>query len=132
MAKAIINGQTIFGNVHLGQGGSNMHDYSTDEQIVGTWIDGSTIYEKTIYCDAFPNNTTKDLSTPSDINLLLDAEGFARAMNLVGYFRTLPFVGGGSNDIRVDLNAGTLRITTYGNWSSYDGYITIRYTKSST
>ena len=24
------------------------HNYSTDEQIVGTWIDGSTIYEKVI------------------------------------------------------------------------------------
>lgn len=23
------------------------HNYSTDEQVVGTWIDGSTIYEKT-------------------------------------------------------------------------------------
>jgi hypothetical protein len=49
MAKAILNGQTIFGNVALGQGGSNMHDYSTDEQVVGTWIDGSTVYEKTFY-----------------------------------------------------------------------------------
>ena len=24
------------------------HDYSTDEQIIGTWIDGSTLYEKTL------------------------------------------------------------------------------------
>lgn len=24
------------------------HNYSTDEQIVGTWIDGSTVYEKTL------------------------------------------------------------------------------------
>lgn len=28
--------------------GSEPHIYSTDEQIVGTWIDGSTLYEKTI------------------------------------------------------------------------------------
>ena len=49
MAKAIINSREIFGNVHLGEGGSNMHEYSTDEQIVGTWIDGSTVYEKTFY-----------------------------------------------------------------------------------
>jgi hypothetical protein len=47
MAKAIINSREIFGNVALGQGGSNMHDYSTDEQIVGTWIDGKPVYEKT-------------------------------------------------------------------------------------
>lgn len=27
----------------------SMHHYSTDEQVVGTWIDGSTLYEKTQY-----------------------------------------------------------------------------------
>jgi len=25
------------------------HNYSTDEQVVGTWIDGKPLYEKTIY-----------------------------------------------------------------------------------
>ena len=30
-------------------GGSSMHNYSTDEQVVGTWIDGSAVYEKTIF-----------------------------------------------------------------------------------
>ena len=29
-------------------GGSSGHTYSTTEQIVGTWIDGKTIYEKTV------------------------------------------------------------------------------------
>lgn len=57
MAKAIINGQTIFGNVHLGEGGSNMHEYSTEEQIVGTWIDGRPVYEKTF---DFSNPETGD------------------------------------------------------------------------
>lgn len=28
-------------------GGSSGHVYSTDEQVVGTWTDGSTVYEKT-------------------------------------------------------------------------------------
>ena len=57
MAKAIINSREIFGNVALGQGGSNMHDYSTDEQIVGTWIDGSPVYEKT-YIKTMTSGTT--------------------------------------------------------------------------
>ena len=30
-------------------GGSSGHNYSTTEQVVGTWIDGSTLYEKTQY-----------------------------------------------------------------------------------
>lgn len=31
-------------------GGGGSHTYSTTEQAVGTWIDGSTLYEKTIQC----------------------------------------------------------------------------------
>ena len=40
-----------------GGGGGNSHTYSTTEQVVGTWIDGSTIYEKTIECDITISNT---------------------------------------------------------------------------
>lgn len=35
----------------------SMHHYSTDEHIVGTWIDGKTIYEKS-YSDTTPSSTT--------------------------------------------------------------------------
>lgn len=31
-----------------GGGGSSSHNYSTNEQVIGTWIDGSTVYEKTV------------------------------------------------------------------------------------
>ena len=34
------------------------HRYSTEEQIVGTWIDGSTLYEKVISGLAMPQVTT--------------------------------------------------------------------------
>ena len=30
------------------QGGSGGHNYSTTEQVVGTWINGKPLYEKTI------------------------------------------------------------------------------------
>ena len=32
--------------LQYGAGGGG-HNYSTQEQVVGTWIDGSTVYEKT-------------------------------------------------------------------------------------
>lgn len=77
MAKAILNGQEIFGNVHLGQGGSNMHDYSTDEQIVGTWIDGRPVYEKTF-----------DFSNPVAGNTILNhgIENFDALVSVLGTF----------------------------------------------
>ena len=38
------------------------HHYSTTEQIVGTWIDGKTLYEKTVNFGALPNATTKTVA----------------------------------------------------------------------
>lgn len=38
-------GSTIY---DVPSGGGSGHNYSTTEQIVGTWIDGSTVYEKTV------------------------------------------------------------------------------------
>lgn len=35
-----------------GGGGGGSHTYSTTEQIVGTWIDGSDIYERTVVVDS--------------------------------------------------------------------------------
>lgn len=113
-------------------GGAYYHTYSTSAQIVGEWIDGSTLYEQTIYVDSFPNNTSKNLNTPANIDLLIDSFGFMKSTLQTGYFRTLPFAAGGTNDVRIDLNGGTLRVVTFSDWSSYDGYLTIRYTKSST
>lgn len=77
MAKAILNGQEIFGNVALGEGGSNMHDYSTDEQIVGTWIDGRPVYEKTF-----------DFSNPVAGNTILNhgIENFDALVSVLGTF----------------------------------------------
>jgi hypothetical protein len=52
------------------------HHYSTDEQIVGTWIDGRTVYEKSF--DANFENGATSLSIPftgCDISSLLDLKG---------------------------------------------------------
>ena len=40
-------------------GGSNTHNYSTSEQVVGTWIDGSDLFEKTLTFTS-PNITGDD------------------------------------------------------------------------
>ena len=38
-------------------------DYSTTEQVIGTWINGKPLYQKTYDFGALPNATTKDLQT---------------------------------------------------------------------
>lgn len=40
--------KAVIGNQVSGGGGSAMHNYSTEEKVVGTWIDGKPIYERTI------------------------------------------------------------------------------------
>lgn len=51
--KAIIGKQVSSG------GGSALHVYSTEEKVVGTWIDGKPLYEKTVvYEGALKTNTT--------------------------------------------------------------------------
>lgn len=46
-----------------GERGSSSHNYSTDEQVIGTWIDGSTLYEITLDITLTGTNHTEDLSS---------------------------------------------------------------------
>lgn len=50
MGKMMLNGKE-----YAGSGGGASHTYSTTEQVVGTWLDGKPLYEKTfewnnVYC----------------------------------------------------------------------------------
>lgn len=104
-------------------------NYSTTEHLIGKWIDGSDLYERTINAGALPNNSTKNVETLTGIDEVVYIEGFITDNG--GYMRPLPFPADASNTIRVDINNYVLRIVTYGDWSGYPNcYITIRYTKS--
>lgn len=130
MAKAIINGNEIFGNVHLGEGG-NMHNYSTTEQVVGTWIDGSTVYEKTIYISSLPSTLNQFVMYPHNIqnfNELIDIKGFTDT----GTFKIpMPFIAGTfAGNISLNATSTDVGIMVGQNRSSMSGYIIIRYTKT--
>lgn len=43
MGKMILNGKEYAGS------GSEWHEYSTEEKVVGKWFDGKPLYEKTFY-----------------------------------------------------------------------------------
>ena len=95
------------------------HNYSTDEQIVGTWIDGSTVYEKTfIFSEiSIPKETWTTVADVSTLNI----------DRLVSVF------GNGSGASQVaSVNAfndnGNLKVFLSFAWGMTS--ITIRYTKS--
>ena len=110
--------------------------YSTDEKKVGVWIDGKSIYQKTIHISSLIDNGPLEID-PQVNNLyeIIDFNGYCRLKdkisNPLSTTRPLPNVGGGSNDIRVDSQGGKIRIITFSNWwSNYEAYLTIMYTKT--
>lgn len=115
--------------------GSSGHNYSTTEQVVGKWIDGSDVYEITLDAGDVPDTSAKTLdNTPANIAHLISVAGFAYSTAQPGNDRPLPFCADSTNPIRVDLTHTTtnkIRITTYTAWTGYKAYVTIRYTKSS-
>lgn len=108
---------------------SNMEYYSSTERLIGEWIDGSPLYRKTYACDALPNNTTKTVSLESDM-LPKRIYGIGINSNDPTTTRPLPFAGTGSTSIRIDTDESLLRLITADDWSAYNAYVTIEYTKT--
>lgn len=106
------------------------HHYSTDEQIVGTWIDGSTLYEKTVDIGSLPNTSEKSSAhNISNIDKVISVVGYA--INSSKANLPLPYSNPTSQyTISVNVNTTYIVVQTGSDRSSYSGYVTIRYTKS--
>lgn len=116
-------------------GGSNYHAYSTTEQKVGEWIDGSDLYEKTFVFDSVEivSGTQFDL-TSTNANLIFLDSCFMRDE------RTSASGGYGTIMIGSRLNLGAsitadnyLLFEGSGSWgahSYYKWYVTVKYTKA--
>ena len=108
-----------------------MNDYSTTEKVVGTWIDGKPLYQKTIQLGTLPNNTTIDY--PHNI---LDVKSFLY-IECVAVHKTTnvtillnDVTSDRTNASRVVAFQNNIKLSTTNDLSSYDGYATIRYTKT--
>lgn len=104
---------------------SSQHVYSTQERIVGKWVDGSDIYERSIDLGSFSvgsgGNHTVEQST--DMKLLIDYDGYVIESDIV---YALP-----DPSIRIKLTIDkSLIFTGEASWDVTSGYLTIRYTKS--
>ena len=104
------------------------HRYSTEEQIVGTWIDGSTLYEKTIDLGTFPNATVKTVAHDiSNIDTVANVTIVAK--NGSGGFLVLPYIYD-TNTIIYGITSTSISIIASQDRSNYTGYATVRYTKT--
>lgn len=122
-----------------GGGGSSSHTYSTTEQIVGTWIDGSDVWEKTINIE----ETTTHVNTPFTIDIETNV-GVLIEHSLM--YRDSSFMNGRwnpldgyTNQINNDMYFNRLYLESNGTLKGYfagsQGVVTIcgviRYTKVS-
>ena len=116
------------------------HVYSTQEQVVGKWIDGSTIYEKTYEVtniNSDNNYVIEPSFTKSAIKLL---PGCGAVLQTTGTYNTdfaLSVIDEDGAGIRVftNINGLNFNVAKYNSHSSQYGtcsaLVTIRYTKTS-
>lgn len=135
---SIQNGQVLewdsvsekFVNVTPSSGGTSI-DYSTTEQVIGKWIDGRDLYQKTVNFGALPNNTYKSTAHGiSNLDYIVSFEGTAKSTT---YSLPIPYLHltTASYYIEVYFTDTNIVIGTKSDRSGYDKcYITLRYVKT--
>ena len=116
-----ITGENIINNLNA--------NYSTEEQVIGKWIDGKPLYRKTINVGTLPNNTV--------LRVAHNIINYDRFVNIIGSAKsptqslTFPFVGGDpSYNIAIQVTADYIVIITSSDRSAFNGYVTLEYTKT--
>lgn len=123
----------IFLNSRQYAGGGDYHEYSTSEHIVGTWIDGSPVYEKVVELGAFPDNNTKNVPHGIvNLGLIVSASVLANDPNEATI--SIPYTVVDGNFLRFQtgfsIDGTNISITTGSNRTGYTGIAILRYTKS--
>lgn len=99
--------------------------YSTDEQIIGTWINGKPIYRKVIDFGPLPNATVKEVPHGiSNIESIVTIRGIAGFMPIPRIHK--------ESVLNVGIEAGPVNvlILTNYNFSSTSAYVIMEYTKT--
>ena len=110
-------------------------DYSETEKIVGTWVDGKPLYQKTIDCGVMPNSTTKTVAhNISNIASIVSLTGVAQNGDNVSGFIPLPLtMVGSSTTYQIYMKATYTDIVfkSDSNMSEFSkSYVTLQYTKT--
>ena len=110
---------------------SDGNEYSLDEQVVGHWIDGKILYQKTIDVGALPNNTTKEVTAGiSNMDQLVRLTGTmsdaSDSYAIPQFNSTLQWI------LSVWYRKSTDKIIMMStkDYSTYNGYVTLQYTKT--
>ena len=111
-------------------GSESTIDYSTTERLIGKWIDGSDLYEKTIDIGAIDATLSKDVAHGISLGTLVSAQGSAYFTSS-SLWACIPYVDNDASYQRylyvTDTNVRVGGAANAGAVSKC--YVTIRYTK---
>lgn len=134
------NVKNIFGAINeLADKIGAITEYSTTEKAVGKWIDGSTIYQKTLYIASMPDGSSSETDYEFgdfEIDMVVDYSAILFTSSK-DQFIPMPYIYTGSAlaDIQfgfaVRNDKSYIGIRSEGvDRSTQSGYITIKYTKA--
>ena len=113
---------------------SRRFKYSTEEQVVGEWIDGKPVYQKTFRIGALTNSSTwaeKMVNVGADIESIVKIESLLYRNTWIG---VAPYSAGDTvcmpqvTMLSTPIQVGFVYIKDFSN--IIDSYITLRYTKT--
>lgn len=113
-------------------GGSGGVNYSTTEQLIGTWIDGKPLYQKTIDFGKAPNIGTKNVAhNISNVDNIWVSGGYLYDQSN-GNRYLIPFnsLSAASSSIYVYANGTNVGMSTQSDRSSWTSILTVQYTKA--
>lgn len=112
--------------------GVEANNFSTDEKVIGTWVDGKPLYQKTIDCGTLPNASDKYVDTGvTNVKDVIFSIGMAYNSDHTGKI-VLPRILKDNADIMYSFTSdlSRIRIITESNRSSVYAYITLQYIKT--
>lgn len=105
------------------------NNYSTEEQVIGKWIDGKPLYRKTIDCGNLPNNTEISIQHNCENADFCNMYGIIKGVGQhwpLNMFQTSNV----ANGVQIAIAAGTINIKTTTDKRNFKAYITLEYTKT--
>ena len=106
----------------------NLHEYYTEEKIIGKWIDGKPIYERVIYVENFiiGNNEI----TLENLDTIINYSGDLILTDYPGYKRVFPYIQNNTT-AKVAINHyNNTKFVVASAFNCNTIYITIQYTKT--
>lgn len=119
--------------------GTLAQHYSTTERLIGTWIDGKPLYEKTVQVTSIPNNNMTDTAHGiSNIDTIVDISGTLHTLASVASNNTwtqIPRIQDNATNANIGIEVNNTNIRLKGRTQNYaeifdKAYVTIQYTKT--